>query len=100
MDLRSPKGIKDVQKLTGRLAALNCFIFKSSEKCKPFFELSEYDVNYQPRMAIKSQALADFIADFTPRTLQQAEEELCTMSCDSSKEVWTLAIDGSSNTRG
>ncbi|KAL5822071.1 hypothetical protein ACOSQ3_023953 [Xanthoceras sorbifolium] len=38
MDLRSPKSIKDVQKLTGRLAALNRFISKSSEKCKPFFD--------------------------------------------------------------
>ncbi|KAL5734962.1 hypothetical protein ACOSP7_032823 [Xanthoceras sorbifolium] len=38
MDLRSPKSIKDIQKLTGRLAALNRFILKSSEKCKPFFD--------------------------------------------------------------
>ncbi|KAL5785135.1 hypothetical protein ACOSQ2_007527 [Xanthoceras sorbifolium] len=233
MDLRSPKSIKDVQKLTGRLAALNRFISKSSEKCKPFFdalrknksfdwnqtsedafqnikrylanppllskpkegetlllylavsetavsavlireedgkqlpvyyisktlldaetrytqleklalalvtaarklrpyfqchtisvltefplksvlhkpelsgrlvkwavELSEYDINYQPRTAIKSQVLADFIADFTPGILQRAEEELCTMSCDTPREEWSLAVDGSSNARG
>ncbi|KAL5835807.1 hypothetical protein ACOSQ3_015358 [Xanthoceras sorbifolium] len=171
MDLRSPKSIKDVQKLTGRLAALNRFISKSSEKCKPFFdalrksksfdwnqtsedafqnikrylenppllskpkegetlllylavsetavsanvlhkpelsgrlvkwavELSEYDVNYQPRTAIKSQMLADFIADFTPGILQRAEEELCTMLYDTPREEWSLAVDGSSNTRG
>ena len=29
-------------------------------------ELSEFDIRYQPRSAIKSQALADFIAEFTP----------------------------------
>ena len=29
-------------------------------------ELSEFDIKYQPRHAIKSQALADFIAEFTP----------------------------------
>ena len=29
-------------------------------------ELSEFDVKYQPRNAIKAQALADFIAKFTP----------------------------------
>ena len=28
-------------------------------------ELSEFDVQYQPRHAIKAQALADFIAEFT-----------------------------------
>ena len=30
-------------------------------------ELSEFDIRYQPRNAIKAQALADFIAEFTPR---------------------------------
>ena len=29
-------------------------------------ELSEFDVRYQPRNAIKAQALANFIAEFTP----------------------------------
>ncbi|XP_075640646.1 uncharacterized protein LOC142612435 [Castanea sativa] len=29
-------------------------------------ELSEFDVRYQPRSAIKAQTLADFIAEFTP----------------------------------
>ena len=29
-------------------------------------ELSEFDIKYQPRHAIKTQTLADFIAEFTP----------------------------------
>ena len=29
-------------------------------------ELREFDVRYQPRSAIKAQALANFIAEFTP----------------------------------
>ena len=29
-------------------------------------ELSDFDIRYQPRSAIKAQALADFIAKFTP----------------------------------
>ena len=28
-------------------------------------ELSEFDIKYQPRHAIKTQTLADFIAEFT-----------------------------------
>ena len=28
-------------------------------------ELSQFDIEYLPRMAIKAQALADFIAEFT-----------------------------------
>ena len=29
-------------------------------------ELSEFDIKYQPRNAIKAQALVDFIVEFTP----------------------------------
>ena len=29
-------------------------------------ELSEFDIRYQPRSTIKAQALAFFIAEFTP----------------------------------
>ena len=38
MEIPSPQNVKDVQKLTGRLAALTRFISRSSEKCQPFFE--------------------------------------------------------------
>ncbi|XP_068486400.1 uncharacterized protein [Phaseolus vulgaris] len=46
-------------------------------------ELSEFDIHYQPRGAIKSQCLADFSAELTP---------LPTLSGG-----WTLYVDGSSN---
>ena len=39
LDMESPKSIKDVQKLTGRLAALGRFISKFGEKCLPFFKV-------------------------------------------------------------
>ncbi|CAA0822248.1 Unknown protein, partial [Striga hermonthica] len=37
-DLTPPTSVKGVQALTGRLAALNLFISKSTDRCKPFFE--------------------------------------------------------------
>ena len=50
-------------------------------------ELSEFDIKYLPRHAIKAQALADFIAEFTP-------------SHNDSKVVedkkWIIHVDGSS----
>lgn len=33
-----PKSIKEVQRLTGMAAALNRFISKSSDACRPFFQ--------------------------------------------------------------
>jgi ribonuclease HI len=51
-------------------------------------ELSEYDIKYCPRQAIKAQALTDFIAEFTV-----AEEE---PSQEKSEGKWEVKIDGSS----
>ena len=33
-----PKTVKEVQKLAGRIAALNRFVFKATDKCLPFFK--------------------------------------------------------------
>ncbi|XP_074374056.1 uncharacterized protein LOC141714436 [Apium graveolens] len=37
INMKPPKCIRDIQKLTGRLAALRRFIFRSAEKSLPFF---------------------------------------------------------------
>ena len=34
----SPRTVKEVQKLTGRIAALNRFISRATDKCLPFFK--------------------------------------------------------------
>ncbi|KAJ3684474.1 hypothetical protein LUZ61_013638 [Rhynchospora tenuis] len=39
VNLKSPKSIKEVQGLTGRIAALNRFISQSAMLCKPFFDV-------------------------------------------------------------
>ncbi|XP_072076442.1 uncharacterized protein [Arachis hypogaea] len=77
LDMASPKTVKEVQRLTGRLAALSRFI-----------ELSEFDIRYQSRGPIKSQFLADFIAEFT------------TPSEEDHTKQWILYVDGSSNNGG
>ncbi|XP_074359652.1 uncharacterized protein LOC141699695 [Apium graveolens] len=38
LEMRSPRRVKDVQSLTGRVAALNRFVSKSSDKCQEFFK--------------------------------------------------------------
>ena len=38
IDMTSPRTVKEVQKLTGRIAALNRFISKATDKCLPFFK--------------------------------------------------------------
>jgi hypothetical protein len=48
-------------------------------------ELSEYHITFEPRTAIKSQVLADFIVDWTGPAWQQEEP---------SEKVWTIHCDG------
>ena len=38
LEMVSPKTVKEVQKLTGRIVALNKFISKATDKCLPFFK--------------------------------------------------------------
>ncbi|XP_027168007.1 uncharacterized protein LOC113767998 [Coffea eugenioides] len=60
-------------------------------------ELAEHDIGYQPRKAIKAQALADFLAEGASLNLTelspQHEERL-------PKEPWVLFVDGASSKEG
>ncbi|GKU97775.1 hypothetical protein SLEP1_g10867 [Rubroshorea leprosula] len=38
-DMEPPKSVKDIQRLTGKVAALHRFISKSADKCLPFFKI-------------------------------------------------------------
>ncbi|XP_052189925.1 uncharacterized protein LOC127799739 [Diospyros lotus] len=53
-------------------------------------ELNEYDISFEPRKAIKGQALADFIVECThpPATEETRNNE------------WMLFVDGASNAKG
>ena len=37
MELEPPKTVKEVQSLNGKIAALNRFVSKTTDKCLPFF---------------------------------------------------------------
>ena len=39
LDMKPPRNIKEVQSLTGRVAALNRFVSKATNKCLPFFKV-------------------------------------------------------------
>ena len=50
-------------------------------------ELSEFDIQYRPRTAIKGQIVADFIVEFTNDKDKGAEES----------PMWSIHTDGSCN---
>ena len=39
LDMPSPSGIKEVQRLIGRIVALSRFVSRASDKCQPFFQV-------------------------------------------------------------
>ena len=57
-------------------------------------ELSEFDIRYKPKTAIKGQVLADFVMEFTPAEL--AEDTQATPNLP----VWKLSVDGAANAQG
>nr|KYP55515.1 Uncharacterized protein Mb2253c family [Cajanus cajan] len=50
-------------------------------------ELSQFGIQYESHGALKSQCLADFVAELTPTLAEEPQ-------------VWTLYVDGSSNSKG
>ena len=57
-------------------------------------ELSEFDIRYKPKTAIKGQVLADFFMEFTSAEL--AEDTQTTHDL----LVWKLSVDGAANAQG
>ena len=55
-------------------------------------ELSEYGIEFQPRLSMKEQAMADFVLEYSQRPAQHKEP------CG--KEWWTLQVDGASRSSG
>ena len=57
-------------------------------------ELSEFDIRYKPKTAIKEQVLADFVMEFTSAEL--AENAQTTPDLP----VWKLSVDEAANAQG
>nr|GEX52145.1 reverse transcriptase domain-containing protein [Tanacetum cinerariifolium] len=71
LQLPSPRTIKEVQSLNGKLASLNRFLSK-------------------PRTSVKGQILADFLIEMP------GEDPQATSAAEAQEEPWTLFTDGSS----
>ncbi|CAL2256822.1 unnamed protein product [Prunus armeniaca] len=84
-------------------------LYASQRLMKWAIELSQYDLHYRPKATIKAQALADFVAEFTPSA---KEDKLVNKMKESSKadgtfaepsqpsDMWQLRVDRASNQKG
>ena len=55
-------------------------------------ELSEYGIEFQPKLSMKGQVMADFVLEYSQRPTQRKEP--------SEEEWWTLRVDGASRSLG
>lgn len=60
-------------------------------------QLSAYNIHYEPKTTIKSQALTNFVFDFTPRLQIFADKHVKILQDDESTCTWTLYTNGVSN---
>ena len=57
-------------------------------------ELSEFDIRYKPKTAIKGQILADFVMELTSAEPVKSAQTVTDLS------IWKLSVDGASNAQG
>ncbi|GFZ10945.1 hypothetical protein Acr_22g0003430 [Actinidia rufa] len=88
------------------LSILPIAVNTSGRLLKWSIELSEFYIDYRPRMAIKAQALADFMIESThenapePKATPPEVETPEEQSSDKDLSRWMLFVDGSSNQHG
>ena len=74
----SPSGIKEVQRLTGRIAALSRFVSKASDKCQPFFQVLKKAFQWDTKCEEAFSALKTYLSS-PPILVSPVEGELLTL---------------------
>ncbi|XP_070054635.1 uncharacterized protein [Nicotiana tomentosiformis] len=62
-------------------------------------KLSEHDITYQSRTAIKLQVLVDFVVNFSAKIMPEVKKEVVQASLQT-QDLWVLYTDGTSNAYG
>ncbi|XP_074360390.1 uncharacterized protein LOC141700576 [Apium graveolens] len=124
LEMRSPRRVKDVQSLTGRVASLNRFVSKSSDKCQEFFKaikgvwrnfkwkeeceeafqnimrhLSNPPILSNPK-AGETLILYLAVSDFAISAVLVREEDGVQLLSQNSAPWWSLFVDEASNDDG
>ena len=80
LDMPSPSGIKEVQRLTGRIAALSRLISRASDKCQPFFQVLKKSFQWDTKCEEAFSALKAYLSPPPPPILvNPIEGELLTL---------------------
>ena len=78
LDMPPPSGIKEVQRLTGRIAALSRFVSRASDKCQPFFQVLKKAFQWDTKCEEAFSALKTYLRS-PPILVSPIEGELLTL---------------------
>ena len=78
LDMPSPSGTKEVQRLTGRIEALSNFVSKASDKCQPFFQVLKKAFQWDTKCEEAFSALKTYLSS-PPIPVSPTEGELLTL---------------------
>ena len=78
LDIPSPLGIKKVQRLIGRIAALSRFVSRASDKCQPFFQVLKKAFQWDTKCEEAFSALKTYLSS-PPILVSPIEGELLTL---------------------
>ena len=78
LDMPSPSSIKEVQRLTSRIAALSRFVSRASEKCQPFFQVLKKAFQWDTKCEEAFSALKAYLSS-PPVPISPTEGELLTL---------------------
>ena len=78
LDMPSPTGIKEVQRLTRRIAALSRFISRASDKCQPFFQVLKKAFQWDAKCEEAFTSLKTYLSS-PPILVSPIEGELLTL---------------------
>ena len=78
LEMPSPSGIKEVQCLTGRIAALSRFVSRASDKCQPFFQVLKKAFQWDDKCEEAFTALKTYLSS-PPILVSPIEGKLLTL---------------------
>ena len=78
LDMPSPSSIKEVQRLTGRIAVVSRFVSRASDKCRPFFQVLKTAFQWDTKCEEAFSALKAYLSS-PPILVSPIEGELLTL---------------------
>ena len=78
LDMQLPSNTKEIQRLTGRIAALSRFVSRSSDKCRPIFQVLIKAFHWDAQYEEAFSALKTYLSS-PPILVSPSEGELLTL---------------------